>query len=176
MSRRLWGGMAALTLMCCGFSGGLSCAERPSQKLQPYGRAAAAPPPPPVIVLDHSIGGIAYHDTPATVERKLGGGRVVLRIPGGRQIQYPYDIKVLYRRGRGAWLAMQVETRSARYRTVQGVGIGSTRKAVKVIPMVQCDPTGCDRSTLPNGAGMGTTFQFDSRGRVNWIAIGNTAG
>ena len=74
---------------------------------------------------------------------------------------------------------MQIETRSAQYKTKQGVGIGSTRKAVRAIPGVKCYPDGdCGHIADgdPNSHGTRTTFRINKQGRVVWIALGSTSG
>jgi hypothetical protein len=139
-------------------------------------RSEGAPPSlPPTIVLDHSIGGVAFHERRSVVEKRIGRGEVEQLVPGAFYVNYPrYRIKILYVHDGPREVVQGIETGSPRYRTPQGIHIGSTRAAVKALPgRVYCgDKSRCDHLSKIS-EGLGTTFQFDSRGRVSSISVGS---
>jgi hypothetical protein len=141
------------------------------------GGRTAPPSLPPTIVLDRSIGGVAYRERRPAVENRIGAGQLEPLVHGAFYMEYPrYGIKILYVHDRDwrFYVVQAVETVSPRYRTPQGVHIGSSRAAVKALPgRVYCGyKTRCDHFANKSDS-LGTTFQFDRKGRVNWISIGS---
>jgi hypothetical protein len=142
-----------------------------------------------LIVLDHSVGGVALNEQRAVVERSLGRGFVVKagdqKPPGptvhGEDVLYAkHGLEVVYisrnatPASRAHGRVVLVLTHSPRYRTPQGVHVGSTAAELHSIKGVDCDePAGLD---CQHGGHVhnqpGTTFRLDyPGGKVVRIAI-----
>jgi hypothetical protein len=98
--------------------------------------------PGPGIALDHRIGAVSLNEPMSQAEGALGPGEKRAdwrRCPDFFVSHYPRDgIHVAYSCGRDA-MAYGVDTRSARYKTDTGVGVGSTLRALQHrIPDVRC--------------------------------------
>lgn len=117
------------------------------------------------IVLDHRIGPVSLNEPRAQITNALGPG-VAVRLEGNRFRFYStVGIYVLYPKGVQQRAAV-IETRSARYKTSSGIGVGSSlrqlRHAIRVTchrsgPHIQCyhgfgGPSRPGTSFLLNGA------------------------
>jgi hypothetical protein len=120
-------------------------------------RVLVAAPPPPTIVIGRSIGGIELRMTEATVRARLGAP---VRIRG-RLLHFPL-LDVVLRDGRVA----SVSTRSTRFRTRQGYGVGVPVARIQHLSGLFCD--------LEPGGGTCTTrgiaFEF-ARQRVTQVTV-----
>jgi hypothetical protein len=138
-----------------------------------------------VIVLDRSIGGADLGETRSAVEQRLGRGVVlsttidrsarptpahIVRVsygPGGLVVTY-----VSYAKQPPKVFAL--EATSSRYRTVSGVGVGSSVGNLLSIGGVKCfGPAGteCQHGYHPPNY-LGTTFRLDRPGgTVVYVAI-----
>ena len=114
-------------------------------------------PPPPTIVIGRSIGGIELRMSEAAVRAHLGAP---LRIRG-RVLHFPL-LDVALRGGRVA----SVSTRSPRFKTPQGYGVGVAVLRIQRLPGLFCD--------LEPGGGTCTTkgilFEF-ARQRVTRVTV-----
>jgi len=141
-----------------------------------------------LIVIDHSIGGVALKDQRSNVERSLGRGFVVRaedqKPPDppahGEQVRYAkYGLDVWYvsrnatplERARGRVIV--VLTHSPRYRTAQGLRVGSTAEALRSIGGVNCFHGSTECQHGYNAVNHpGTTFRLDRpAGVIVQIAI-----
>jgi hypothetical protein len=113
-----------------------------------------------MIVLDHSMGGVALREKRADVERRLGRGFVlhtndqrppepplheedVLYAKDGLEVFYVSRNATQVSRERG--LAVVLLTHSPRYKTPEGVHVGSTAAELRTIKDVKCnDPANLD--------------------------------
>lgn len=139
----------------------------------------------PLIVLDRSIGGVAVKEERSDVECRLGRGRLVeawnqkppepalhlehVRYPmAGLDVWYVSRDATRPERARGR--VMTVRTRSARYRTAEGVRVGSPVTKLLALPGLGCLLATCGHRLT--GRQTGTVFRLDrSGGRVIWIAV-----
>jgi hypothetical protein len=135
-----------------------------------------------LIVLDRSIGGIVLEETRQAVEQELGSGITLSsRIDPSAEPAPARIVRVWYRDGlivtylsfpkRLARVAV-LETRSARYRTRSGVGVGSTERKLLSITGVTCFAVGseCQHGYSLNKPG--TTFRLDRPGgTIIYVAI-----
>jgi hypothetical protein len=116
-----------------------------------------ATPPPPTIVIGRSIGGIELRMSEATVRARLGSP---VRIRG-QLLHFPL-LDVYLRNGRVA----SVSTRSTRFRTKQGYGVGVLVSKIQHLPGLFCD--------LEPGGGTCTTkgiaFEFAHQ-RVTRVTV-----
>jgi hypothetical protein len=116
-----------------------------------------ATPPPPTIVIGRSIGGIELRMSEAAVRSRLGAP---VRIQG-RVLRFRL-LDVVLRNGRVA----SVSTRSARFRTKQGYGVGVPVAKLQQLPGLFCD--------LEPGGGTCTTkgiaFEFAHQ-RVTRVTV-----
>jgi hypothetical protein len=117
----------------------------------------AATPPPPSIVIGRSIGGIELRMSEAAVRARVGAP---VRIRG-RLLHFPL-LDVVLRNGRVA----SVSTRSTRFRTRQGYGVGVPVARIQRLPGLFCD--------LEPGGGTCTTkgiaFEFAHQ-RVTQVTV-----
>lgn len=138
------------------------------------------------IVLDRSIGGVALKEKRSEVERRLGDG-VVVRTQDQKppepslhveQVKYPKQgLEVVYvsrdatplERARGR--VYFVRTASPRYRTTQGIHVGSPATSLRSISGLTCFTVECQHGYHANGL-PGTTFRIDApHGHVLYIAL-----
>ena len=128
-----------------------------------------------------AIGSIALGDERATIAARLGGdGLVIARTPdpahpGNRNLDrvlvaYPsLSITARFPTDEASTGATVVATRSARYRTAAGVGVGATRAALlNAHPAVKCTGNAC---RLGPGAGRKVTRFTLANGRVARVAV-----
>jgi hypothetical protein len=137
-----------------------------------------------LIVLDHSIGSIALREERVEVERRLGEGFV---LSTDNQRQPPVHMEnVLYAKyGLRVWYSSRtssptsvargrvgaVLTLSSRYRTPQGIHVGSRAAELRGILGLKCSLNDCQHGYARRNQA-GTTFRLDSpRGEVTAIAI-----
>lgn len=114
---------------------------------------AAAGDARPAIVLNHRIGPVQLGESQANVQRALGQG-VPARWNHHRLRFYPKArIDVAYA-GKRVFLVM---TRSARYETNGGAGVGSTVDQLRRRVGVTCEYGDCQHGYTTSG-GPGTTF------------------
>ena len=137
------------------------------------------------IVLDRSIGGVALREKRTDVERQLGHGFVVHTedqkppYPAhAEQVLYAkYGLEVYYVSRNATPLALArgrvlvVLTHSPRYRTPQGVHVGSPAAALHAIKGIKCSLEDCQHGyTALNHPG--TSFRLDYEGgKVVTIAM-----
>lgn len=134
------------------------------------------------IVHGRSIGAIAVGDERATIGLRLGGDGVVIarspdpRDPGNRNLDrvtvaYPArSLTVRFPTDEASSGALSVSTRSRRYRTAAGVGVGSPRSAVLAsFPNVVCTPRACRVGPRPSDR-RATRFTM-SAGRAVRVAV-----
>jgi hypothetical protein len=129
---------------------------------------------PHTIVLDRSIAGVSLGESRRAIERRIGVGSLVSArrdtstVPPERVERVAYDAAGVYvtyasagaARPRGAaGKAVVLETTWTSFRTPQGVGVGSTLKAVKTVPGVRCFGVVCEHGYV--GGGAGTSFLID---------------
>jgi hypothetical protein len=100
----------------------------------------------PVVVLAHAVGGVALGASRAAVTARLGTGVVLAR---GRSAFGPW-VNVYYAGPRVTVSFLQgsaelVSTSSTRYRTRQGVSVGTGRTRLRAAygARLQCDPATC---------------------------------
>jgi hypothetical protein len=136
-----------------------------------------------LIVLDRSIGGVSLKELRSSVERQLGRG-LVLRSTVDKTAKPTPDRFTEVSYGSGSLLVFYVsatafpgrvealETRSGRYRTRSGLGVGSSYTKLISAGGVDCyGGTECQHgySALNRP---GTTFRLDGlRGKVVFIAM-----
>ena len=143
--------------------------------------AATAAAAPDRIVPGRSIGAMALGDERATVAARQGDDGVVIARtpdpahPGNRNLDavlvaYPWlSITVRFPTDEASTGATVVATRSARYRTAAGVGVGATRAALlSAHPAVKCTGNAC---RLAPGAGRKVTRFTLANGRVVRVAV-----
>jgi hypothetical protein len=131
------------------------------------------------VVPGRAIGPIAVGDERATIAARPGGdGRVIARspnpeVPGNRNLDrvvvaYPsLALTARFPTDEASTTATVVATRSARYRTGAGIGVGSTRAALRrAHPAAACAGAVC---RLRRPAGL-TRFHL-AAGRVTRIAV-----
>ncbi len=132
------------------------------------------------IVIDKSIGGVSLKERRSAVERTLGHG-VVVKTEDQKPpeppahvevVMYPDGLEVVYvsrtaaQRARG--VAIAVLTKSSRYRTKEGVHVGSSLADVRQIPGIKCDGgNDCQHGNTHNKPGTG----FAMRGGRVWRIV-----
>jgi hypothetical protein len=107
------------------------------------------------IVLERSIGRVALREPRTDVERVLGKGTTIGNdVNHGHQISYPKaGLMVVYAPGlRDREAVFAVLTVSPRYRTDGGVGVGSSRSAVKAIGGIECYSSTCASAAPRTGS------------------------
>ncbi len=109
----------------------------------------------PRIVPGHRIGPVAIGAERALVEAAIGPGVVVQRTPSAHaprnrnldrvRVAYPaWRIVATFPTDEASAIARRVTTRSPRYRTRGGIGVGSTRAAVRAAhPRAACSSSSC---------------------------------
>jgi hypothetical protein len=133
-----------------------------------------------LIVLDRSIGGVALKGQRSDVERGLGRGFVVhtedQKPPEppvhGEQVLYAkYGLEVWYvsrnatPSGRARGRVIVVLTHSPRYRTAQGLHVGSSATALRAVGGVNCYHVDTECQHGYNALNQaGTTFRLDRPG------------
>ena len=131
------------------------------------------------IVPGRSIGPVGVGDERASIAARLGGDGVVIRrarnpaAPGNRNLDrvvvaYPaLALTARFPTDEASTPAAAVATRSPRYRTAEGIGVGATRAALlRAHPRTACDGTVC---VLRRPAGR-TRFHL-AGGRVARISV-----
>ena len=134
------------------------------------------------IVHGRSIGAIAVGDERATIGLRFGGDGVVIARspspldPGNRNLDrvtvaYPArSLTVRFPTDEASSGALSVATRSPRYRTAAGVGVGSPRSAVlAAFPTAVCTPRACRVGPRPSDP-RATRFAMVA-GRVVRVAV-----
>jgi len=142
-----------------------------------WGTVAAAGTVRPGIALDHRIGPATIGEPRAQIEKD--SGRAVALRSGGKTLWfYPrVDIYVSYAPGprtRLRRVAFSVLTRSARYKTSSGVGVGSSLRQLRRSVTVRClsgNPIVCQHERANIDLPF-TVFDVDQRTkRVTAVAI-----
>jgi hypothetical protein len=114
---------------------------------------------PRTIVLDHSIGPVSLLEPIRDVERALGKGMTVHSDDRyGRYVRYAkVGIDVAYAPGpKHREVAFAILTTSSRYRTRDGVGVGSSLQAVAAIKGIKCyGGRDCQHGNVHNKPGTG---------------------
>jgi hypothetical protein len=127
------------------------------------------------IVVQESIAGVKLGMTAAQVRKVLGPPRSVSypkdEIQGSFKF-YDYGAtEVSLTRGEGSKV-FNISTTSKTQRTSTGLGVGSTRAAVKrAFPRADCMALMCAIGAIEPGKRV-TSFYLSSRGKVNLIALG----
>jgi hypothetical protein len=126
---------------------------------------------PTAIVPGRAIGKASVLAARANIEERIGPGRLVKRVRTdfGRLSTYRYatGVDVTFRSG----VAVAVLTKSARFETASGVGVGSTKaKLRRTYPGLQCpSATLCTVGRLVPGARV-TDFRF-AKGRTKVVSV-----
>lgn len=135
------------------------------------GLALAAPAGAKVVV-NRSIAGISPGLTAKQVRARLGRPDRVNR-SGRAIIGYGYDaarLRVFVSFALRSHRVDSVGTSSPRQRTGKGIGVGSSRRAVRRAYRVTCTRSSC--TTRPSHSGTTTSFNL-TKDRVSGIGIGN---
>lgn len=116
------------------------------------------------IALDKSIGAVSLGEPKARVVKRLGEG-VAVTLRNHRWISYPRAaIAVLYISSGSHRLVFALETRSTRYKTHSGIGVGSRLSGLRKRVEVECF-AGRDIECQHGyrGGGPGTTFLVNAQ-------------
>lgn len=129
------------------------------------------------IVLGRAIGGIAVGDERATIELRHGPGTVLSSVPNPalppnrnwviQVVRYPAAaVSVRFPTAEASITADRLTTRVARYRTVKGIGVGSTRATLRQRHRnAVCSPTICRIGVKAKGR---TITRFHLRAGAVW--------
>lgn len=163
----------------------LACAGACTVLRLSAGAQGAAPAPSKRIVLDHSIGGVVLRESRSAVERDMGRGLVLSSRMDDSARPEPVRVdRVSYLSGalivtyvsstKQRSVAIVLESRSPRFRTQSGIGVGSTFAALRSIGRVKCNGpsfTECQHGYLTLNK-PGTTFRLDRpRGKIAYVAM-----
>lgn len=141
------------------------------------GPAAGAPR----IVPGQRIGPVAIGAERSPVEAAIGPGVVIARTPSGRaprnrnldrvRVAYPaWGVVATFATDEASAVVRAVSTRSPRYRTRDGLGVGSTRAAVRAAhPRARCSASACRIG--PGAPGAVTTRLVLVAGRVARVEL-----
>ena len=133
------------------------------------------------IVLGHSMGGVVLAETRADVERHLGRG-IIVHVEDQKapeptlhieEVQYNNGLEVSYvsrnatRASRLRGLVSGMLTYSPRFRTPQGIHVGSSARDLLAMKGVRCEGLGidCQYGALAHNK-PGTMFRLDGPGGV----------
>jgi len=141
---------------------------------QPTISAMAAGTTRPGIVLGHRIGAVTFAELRSEVTKALGRG-VRASIDGHRLRFYRRaGIYIQYASSRGKQFAVIVLTRSPRYKTRRGVGVGSCLDQVRRRVGVTCDRPSSPSQCSHQGANINrplTVFNLDAAERIVEVAL-----
>ena len=136
--------------------------------------AAAAGTTRSGIALGHRIGAVTFAEPRSEVTKALGRG-VAASIDGHRLRFYRRaGIYIQYTSSGGKQFAVIVLTRSSRYTTRSGVGVGSTLHQLRSRVEVTCDRPSSPSQCSHQGANVNrplTVFNLDAAKRVAEIAL-----
>jgi hypothetical protein len=122
------------------------------------------------IVLDRSIGPVSVREALSKVERTLGKGTTLHNDQHyGHYVRYAkLGLDVAYAPGPHGEAAFAILTTARRYRTHEGVGVGSTERQVAAIKGVDCSFANCVHGSTHNKPG---TFFNLRNGKVWRVGI-----
>ncbi len=132
------------------------------------------------LVTVRSLGPVVVREDRQAVEKKVGNGKLLSTTPAGdpqhrwqiETVAYPaVQITVRYVTPvtGGVQSVEEVETESSRFKTSQGVGVGSPLSTVMTLPGVLCSGGTCQVGFASNKL-PGISF-FVSTGRVTRVAV-----
>lgn len=136
--------------------------------------AAAAGTTRPGIALGHRIGPVSFAEPRSRVTKALGRG--VAAVIDGHRLRFYRRARIYVQyAGNGAkQVAAVVLTRSARYKTRQGVGVGSSLHRLRERVGVTCDVPRFPSQCQHQGANVDrplTVFNLDAAKRVIEVAL-----
>jgi hypothetical protein len=130
---------------------------------------------PPGIALVHRIGAVTFAEPRGEVTKALGRG-VPASIDGGHRLRFyrRTGIYIQYASSRGKQFAVIVLTRSPRYKTRLGVGVGSSLDQLRSRVGVTCERPSSPSQRSHQGANINrplTVFNLDAAERVVEVAL-----